>query len=127
MSDRSPLDLDSLAPFEGQSRADWRYLVEKGLRGTEFESLTQLTEDGLTRGPLMTLSERPIAPAAIMRGREPLLDGRDWHICAPVRDMDLAFANEQLLRDLINERWIFFLLMGLLAIEWFLRKRNGAY
>lgn len=31
------------------------------------------------------------------------------------------------LRDLINVRWIFFLILGLLSLEWFLRKRNGAY
>lgn len=31
------------------------------------------------------------------------------------------------LADLINLRWIFFVLLALFAIEWFVRKRNGAY
>ncbi|TVR38689.1 MAG: VWA domain-containing protein [Cryomorphaceae bacterium] len=31
------------------------------------------------------------------------------------------------LADLINLRWIFFCLLALLAIEWFIRKRGGAY
>lgn len=31
------------------------------------------------------------------------------------------------LKELINLRWIFFILLGLLSLEWFLRKRNGAY
>lgn len=31
------------------------------------------------------------------------------------------------LADLINLRWIFFILLGLFAVEWFVRKRNGSY
>jgi hypothetical protein len=34
---------------------------------------------------------------------------------------------ESRLREMINLRWIFFLILGLLSIEWFLRKRNGGY
>lgn len=38
----------------------------------------------------------------------------------------IAYSYEQL-QDLINLKWIFYLLISLLAIEWFIRKRNGAY
>lgn len=31
------------------------------------------------------------------------------------------------LSDLINLRWIFFILLAFFAVEWFIRKRNGAY
>ena len=31
------------------------------------------------------------------------------------------------LASIINLRWIFFIILGLLAIEWFIRKRQGAY
>lgn len=31
------------------------------------------------------------------------------------------------LKELINLRWLFFVLLTLLSLEWFLRKRNGAY
>lgn len=31
------------------------------------------------------------------------------------------------LKDLISLKWIFFLILGLISTEWFLRKRNGAY
>lgn len=34
---------------------------------------------------------------------------------------------QKLLTDLINKKWILALLLGLLAMEWLLRKRNGAY
>ena len=30
------------------------------------------------------------------------------------------------LEDLINLKWVFFLLMALLSVEWFIRKRSGA-
>lgn len=35
-------------------------------------------------------------------------------------------SNEELF-ELINWKWIFFLIVGLLTAEWFMRKRNGAY
>lgn len=35
-------------------------------------------------------------------------------------------SNEELY-ELINWKWIFFLILGLLTAEWFMRKRNGAY
>ena len=100
MTDIAALNLDSVPPFEGKTRADWEVLVEKGLRGADMGALAHHTEDGIARGPLTTLNDRPVAPAAIMRGTPPLLSDRDWHICAPVRDPDLTFANSQLLDDL---------------------------
>jgi hypothetical protein len=30
-------------------------------------------------------------------------------------------------RDLINQKWVFFLILLLISAEWFVRKRNGAY
>ena len=38
----------------------------------------------------------------------------------------ISYVNEEV-EDLINIRWIFFLIAGLLILEWFLRKRGGAY
>ncbi|MDA9564207.1 hypothetical protein N9R81_06000 [Flavobacteriales bacterium] len=37
-----------------------------------------------------------------------------------------SYAHQKL-DDLINLKWIFFLLVGLITSEWFIRKRNGAY
>ena len=31
------------------------------------------------------------------------------------------------LMDLVNLKWVFFLLLGFISLEWFLRKRNGMY
>jgi hypothetical protein len=40
--------------------------------------------------------------------------------------VSVAYEQETL-TDLINKKWILALLLGLLAMEWLLRKRNGAY
>jgi hypothetical protein len=38
----------------------------------------------------------------------------------------VIYSSEHL-RELIESRWLFFLFLGLLAIEWFIRKFNGGY
>lgn len=75
-------------------------MVGAGLRGADFENLIKTTEDGIARGPLMTADDLPPHLAALGRTDLPLLEGRAWHIAAPVRDPDLAHANRQLLEDL---------------------------
>ena len=86
--------------FPATSEADWKALVEKGLRGAAFETLNRIAEDGLERGPLSMAAERPDDIAPLPRTGAPLLEGRPWHITAPVRDSDIAHANKQALEDL---------------------------
>ncbi len=42
-------------------------------------------------------------------------------------DIKSVSYSEKKLRDVINLKWIFFLILTLLSFEWFMRKRNGAY
>ncbi|MDQ3046329.1 MAG: hypothetical protein M3R27_02195 [Bacteroidota bacterium] len=42
-------------------------------------------------------------------------------------DIKSVSYSEKKLNDLINLKWIFFILLALLSLEWFMRKRNGAY
>jgi hypothetical protein len=42
-------------------------------------------------------------------------------------DIAAIIYEEKDLKELINLKWIFFVLLTLLSLEWFLRKRNGAY
>ena len=86
--------------FSAPSEADWHTLVEKGLRGADFETLMRMTDDGLIRGPLSTANNLAEDIAALPRSGAPLLEGRPWHITAPVRDPDIAHANKQALEDL---------------------------
>ena len=43
------------------------------------------------------------------------------------KDIKPISYSHQKLSDLINLKWIFFVLLGLVSLEWFVRKRNGAY
>ncbi len=86
--------------FPDHDRRDWRALADKGLRGADFETLISRTENGLQRGPLFDAAQRPQTHAALTGPDSPLLAGRPWHVCAPVTDPDLHFANMQLLDDL---------------------------
>ena len=92
--------LDLADNFNAARHEDWQKLVEKGLKGADFESLAKYSEDSFARGPLSTESNRPQNIAPMPRAGAPLLDGRPWHICAPVRDSELSFANTQMLNDL---------------------------
>jgi hypothetical protein len=40
--------------------------------------------------------------------------------------VSVSYENKQL-NDLINFRWILALIIGLLSLEWLLRKRAGTY
>ncbi len=42
-------------------------------------------------------------------------------------DIKSVSYTEKKLNEIINLKWIFFLLLALLSAEWFMRKRNGAY
>lgn len=42
-------------------------------------------------------------------------------------DIKPVIYNHKRLDDVIHKKWIFFLILVLIALEWFLRKRNGAY
>ena len=93
-------DLNLTESFATTSQADWEALVQKGLRGVDFETFFKRTDDGIIRGPLSTLDNLPEAIAPLPRGGAPLLEGRPWHITAQVSDPDIAYANKQALDDL---------------------------
>ncbi len=42
-------------------------------------------------------------------------------------DIKPVFYTQERLNELINFKWVFFLILMLISFEWFLRKRNGAY
>lgn len=43
------------------------------------------------------------------------------------KDIKSVSFTEKKLNDLINLKWIFFIVLFLISAEWFMRKRNGAY
>ena len=85
--------------FPPATEADWRAAAKELLKGRPLDSLVRETADGIVRGPLFHAGNAPGA-TALSSADAPLLEGRPWHIIAPVRDPDLAHANAQLLEDL---------------------------
>jgi methylmalonyl-CoA mutase len=92
--------LNTKTDFPTSAKEDWITLVEKGLRGADLDSLNRKTEDEISRGPLMRAADMPTTLGLLGRTDLPLLEGRSWHIAAPVRDPDPRHANTQLLEDL---------------------------
>ena len=95
---RTP-DTMSRTVFPPVTEADWRAAAERLLKGRPLESLLRETADGIARGPLFHAGNA-MGGTALPSTDAPLLEGRPWHILAPVRDPDLAHANAQLLQDL---------------------------
>jgi len=93
-------DLNLKSDFPEITNEEWRNLVEAGLRATTYADLLRKTEDGLSRGPLMTEADRPKSTVPLTRTQLDNQDKRPWHIAAPVRGKDLKHANTQLLDDL---------------------------
>ena len=88
-----------MASFPPVTEADWRAAAESLLKERPLSSLVRETADGIARGPLFHAGNAP-GGTALLSSEAPLLEGRPWHVLAPVRDPDLAHANAQLLEDL---------------------------
>ncbi|MCF6275131.1 MAG: methylmalonyl-CoA mutase family protein [Robiginitomaculum sp.] len=90
--------LDLAAGFESGTKAQWRALTGKALRGADYaETLVRHTEDGIARGPLFT--DAPKAPG-FDNADIPHLAGRPWHITAEIDHPNIERANKDLLTDL---------------------------
>jgi len=95
MSDPAADTLPLAAEFPAATRAQWRALVERVLKGAPFETLVAKSYDGLAIGPLSSrdASARPIA------GRAP---GAAWAVMQRLDHPDPAAANAEALHDLEN-------------------------
>ncbi len=84
------------AAFPAASEEAWRKLVEKALKGADFEKkLVSKTADGLRIAPLYPRRE----------GAQPVVSGhagQPWRVSARVDHPDPAAANAQALQDLTN-------------------------
>ena len=94
------------ADFEAPSVEQWRALVDKALKGGDFEKrLVVRTSDGLRIPPLYTKAdvrtEAGLPGAApFTRGTHTTVDGFGWHILTLIDDGDAAAANRAILADL---------------------------
>lgn len=107
--------------YEAKTELDGNKYPEKGsfvVKSIQLEQLDMIADHNL----LFQLSEKtsgkmlPVHQAASI---PELLNSRE--------DINsISYMNESL-EEVINLKWIFFLLLGLLSLEWFIRKYKGAY
>ncbi len=93
--------------FAAPSQKEWRALVDKALRGADFdETLVHKTPDGTVRGPLHTQADIGAQTGApgqfpFVRGIEPHINtARPWHITQYSRAGSPKGANADMLDDL---------------------------
>lgn len=92
--------------FDAASHAQWRALVDKALKGADFEKrLVARTADGLAIKPLYTREDAgPEAglpgTAPFTRGTKPVPAGLGWDITTLVETGDATAANRLVLADL---------------------------
>ena len=92
--------------FDQASLDQWRALVDKALKGGDFEKkLVAKTADGLRIPPLYTSADaRPEAPppgsAPFTRGTAEAVDGFGWRILSLIEDGDPHAANRAMLAEL---------------------------
>lgn len=94
------------AGFEASSVEQWRALVDKALKGGDFEKrLVVRTADGLRIPPLYTTADARTeaglpGAAPFTRGTHTTVEGFGWHILTLIDDGDAASANRAILADL---------------------------
>lgn len=96
-------DLKLADAFPKASEAEWRALVDKALKGGDFEKrLVSRTADGLAIRPLYGRGEAPGMPgeAPLTRGTKPALGEQPWQIAQRYADEKPTDANAAILDDL---------------------------
>lgn len=96
------------ADFDTPTQADWQKLVEKALKGADFEKrLVSKTADGLSINPLYTRDDelpgtRDAIPGAppLTRGTHTSVSGLGWDIRQLHAEIDPNSANKFILADL---------------------------
>ena len=119
------LSVDGLAPGR------YTYLASTALNGTaytakgEFLVRPVLLEQARTVADQRLLADLAASTGGIMVAPDGLAALRDTLDSAEgMVSRSYAYASTS---DLISQKWPFFVLLALLVLEWFLRRRNGAY
>lgn len=95
----APLAEDFGPPDEALAHARWLALVEKTLKGADFdETLVRATPDGIAIAPLYTSADA----VAVERDLRPRDADRPWDLRVAVSHPDPKQANGEILKDLEN-------------------------
>jgi hypothetical protein len=107
--------------YEAKVKAGTKIYTQKGEFSVSALQV-ELTNTVADHQMLYTLSKKHNAEMVFPAGMEKLAETLKAR-----EDIKTVSYSEKKLNDLINLKWIFFVLLALLSAEWFMRKRNGAY
>lgn len=104
----TPADSTLASDFAAAKLDQWRTMVEKALKGADFEKrLVSKTADGLRVAPLYTRKDALVEAAEAVpgaapftRGTKPIRDGLGWNIVGIHIEQDPKAANAAILEDL---------------------------
>ncbi len=107
--------------YEARAKVGEKILTQKG----EF-TISRLLAESINT----TADHQILYNLAHKHGGE-MLNSNEWDklykLLEKREDIKTVSYSEKKLLDIINLKWVFFLLIALLAAEWIMRKRNGAY
>jgi hypothetical protein len=110
---------------------DYRYTAT-----ARFQDQTLTASGRFTVSPLQVETNETVADHQVLYAMAEKYDGEMFYPSETGRLPDLLQQREDIkpvvftqnkLRDIINLKWVFFLLLLLISTEWFMRKRSGAY
>jgi methylmalonyl-CoA mutase len=106
-ADKTPLT-ELAADFEPASREEWLALVDKAIKGADFEKkLVSRTADGLRIEPIYMRADASAAVGTatpgippFTRGRETAVQGLGWELHQTIADAEIRAANTAILDEL---------------------------
>lgn len=119
------LNAGLLPPGAFQFVAETVYGEKKYTQKGKFQVLPLVLEANNTTADFQVLSN-----IAQKHGGKMFLPSQLDELAAEIeqnKNISSIIYEEQSIKDLINLKWIFFILLILLTLEWFLRKQQGAY
>lgn len=119
------LNAGLLPPGAYQFVAETVYGEKKYTQKGKFQVLPLVLEANNTTADFQVLSN-----IAQKHGGKMFLPSQLDELAAEIeqnKNISSIIYEEQSIKDLINLKWIFFILLILLTLEWFLRKQQGAY
>jgi predicted Zn-dependent protease len=102
------------ASINGQQHQDKGEFVMEEL---QLEALNAVADHNLLYQLASNTNSRLYYPAQMQQLEQDILNANH---------KDMIYSSEEL-NDLVDLKWLFFLILGLVCVEWFIRKYNGSY
>jgi hypothetical protein len=110
---------------------DYTYVARTSLNGESFSASGEFVVTALLMEAINTTADHQLLYAMSQSTGGELVYPQELSKLAEMikskKEITPIMYSTKQLSELINMKWIFFLFLALLSIEWFVRKYNGAY